>query len=85
MQKNLAAFGVGHNRGPPLDDIRGGYATDEQLAKARGISLRTQRLERQRGGGPPFVRDGRQILYPIDGYRAYLNSNMVQPVRGAAT
>jgi hypothetical protein len=64
-----------------LQDVRAGYLTEEQLGEKRNKSPRTLRLERQRGKGPPYVRDGRQVLYPISEYRAWLVSKMVQPVR----
>ena len=51
-----------------LNDIRRGYATPRQMVKIRNKSERQQRLERQRGVGPPYVRDGRLVLYSIPGY-----------------
>jgi len=62
-------------------DIFDGYVTDREMAAQRGITPRTLRDERQRGNGPPFVRDRRTILYPIAGYRDWLRSNEQRPVR----
>ena len=69
-----------------LNDIRRGYATPRQMVKIRNKSERQQRLERQRGVGPPYVRDGRLVLYSIPGYLQYLEANTRLPVheRGAA-
>ena len=36
-----------------MPNVRGGYATDPQMAEARNKSERQQRAERQRGEGPP--------------------------------
>jgi hypothetical protein len=62
-------------------DILAGYAPEDQIAEARGVVKRTLRLERQRGSGPPFVKMGKQILYPIEGFRDWLKANERHPVR----
>jgi hypothetical protein len=63
---------------PPLLD---GYLTDDEAARQRGKSTRALRDERQRGIGPPYTRDGRRILYPVDGFRDWLRANERLPVR----
>lgn len=63
--------------------IRDGYATERETAKARRKSLRALRAERQAGRGPPYTRDARDILYPIDVYRRWFVENTHQPVRVA--
>lgn len=65
----------------PLDD----YLPDSEMAKRRGVTVRTQRAERQRGDGPPWVRDGQKIYYPIVGYRDWLKARERQPVRSVLT
>ena len=62
-------------------DVLAGYISDRDLARERKISERTQRLERQRGDGPPFAKIGNQIFYPIDDFRAWLASRVIRPVR----
>jgi hypothetical protein len=57
------------------------YLPDEEMAKVRRVTPRTQRAERQRGNGPPFVRDGKKIYYPLDGFRDWLKARTCQPVR----
>lgn len=42
---------------------------------------RALRDERQRGRGPPYVRDGRNIWYPVQGFLEWMRANEVQPVR----
>jgi hypothetical protein len=61
--------------------ILAGYAPEDEIAKARGVGKRTLRAERQRGMGPPFVKIGKQILYPIEGFRNWLKANERHPVR----
>jgi hypothetical protein len=61
--------------------ILAGYAPEDEIAEARGVGKRTLRAERQRGDGPPFVKMGKQILYPIEGFRAWLKANERHPVR----
>jgi hypothetical protein len=61
----------------PLAD----YWPDSEMAKIRGVTPRTQRAERQRGDGPPYVRDGKKIYYPLAGFREWLKAREHQPVR----
>jgi hypothetical protein len=55
--------------------LRAGWLSDREMAEARGKSTRAQRDERQRRAGPPWTRDGRDVLYSIEGYREWLASN----------
>ena len=64
----------------PLAD----YVPDEKMAHIRRVTPRTQRAERQRGDGPPYVKDGKKIYYFVPGYREWLKAHMKQPVRGPA-
>lgn len=57
------------------------YWTEDQMAELRKKTPRTLRAERQRGDGPPWVRDGRTILYWIPGYGRWLTAKTRQPVR----
>jgi hypothetical protein len=61
-----------------------GYLTEDEYAAQRRKTKRTLRAERQRGDGPPYVKDGKSILYPIDGSRAWLKAMERQPVRSPA-
>jgi hypothetical protein len=65
-------------------DLLTGYMVEPEMAEARHKKPRTLRLERQRGDGPPWVRDGRTILYPIDGFREWLKARERHPVRERA-
>jgi hypothetical protein len=62
---------------PSLRDL--GYLTDDELAELRGVERTSLRNERSKGRGPAFTRMGRQIVYPIDGVRAWLAANTTKP------
>jgi hypothetical protein len=51
------------------------------MAAQRKKTLRTLRYERQRGEGPPYVRDRRTVLYSVEGFRDWLRANENHPVR----
>ncbi len=63
------------------EDVFAGYLSEEEIAAQRGKSTRTLRAERQAGVGPPYVRDGRSVLYPVEGFRAWLQASERLPVR----
>lgn len=50
--------------------------TERELAELRGCSPRTIAVERQRGGGVPFVRWGRSILYRWEDIQSFLAANV---------
>jgi hypothetical protein len=64
--------------GNPLSD----FLLDGPMARLRGVTERTQRAERLRGDGPPYVKDGRKIYYYVPGYREWLKARLTRPVRG---
>jgi hypothetical protein len=64
-----------------LDDPLAGYLSEDRIAEKRRVSKRTLRSERQRGAGPPFVKLGKQVFYPLDGFRGWLKAIERQPVR----
>jgi hypothetical protein len=63
-------------------DPLAGYLPEAEMAKSRKVTPRTLRAERQRGDGPPYVKDGKKVFYPIDGFRAWLKGMERHPVRG---
>ena len=63
----------------PLD----GYYSEAKMASERKKTPRTLRAERQRGEGPPYVKDGKKIYYPLSGFREWLKSREHRPVRSA--
>jgi hypothetical protein len=58
----------------PTSRLLEGYLTEEQLARETDKSCRTLRAWRQKRIGPPFVMWGATVLYPRDGFSAYLKS-----------
>jgi hypothetical protein len=64
-----------------IGELRAGWLSERDMAKARGKSLRALSLERLRGVGPPWTKDGSSVLYNIEGYRKWLVANERSPVR----
>ena len=60
------------------------YLSDRDMAQLRGVTERALRAERQRGDGPPYLKDCRKIYYHVPGYRDWLRARLRQPVRGPA-
>jgi hypothetical protein len=57
------------------------YLTEERIAAEIGKGERTLRQMRQKRTGPPFVKFGQTILYPRDGFLAWLKSLEQSPPR----
>jgi hypothetical protein len=66
---------------PPMGGLLDGYLNEDEEASALGVVTRTLRSWRQRGEGPPYVKVGRQVFYPIDDGTAWLKTNVRAPVR----
>jgi hypothetical protein len=70
----------------PIMTALDNHLTDEELAKElkkkTGFGCeRTLRKWRDQRVGPPWIKFGRSILYPIDGFEAWLKAQVQQPVR----
>ena len=63
------------------DDLKAelGMADEADLAQLRGIKIEALRNERSKGLGPPWVKIGKKILYPIAGLKADIAKQMVVP------
>jgi hypothetical protein len=62
------------------------HRTEKELAKQLNDRTgtgceRTLRKWRQRRIGPPWVKIGRVVLYPNDGFEQWLRAQVQQPVR----
>ena len=68
----------------PTQRLFDGHWTAAEFSAQRNKSERTLRLERQRGVGPPYVRDGRNIYYPVDTARAWLREQLRHAARTGA-
>jgi hypothetical protein len=62
-----------------------GYTSERQTAEALGKKVRTLRLWRWRGEGPPYVKLGAQVYYRDEAVAAWLLRHEVQPVRELVT
>jgi hypothetical protein len=61
-----------------------GYLTEDEISREAKKSKRTLREERLKGVGAPFIRWGKTVLYPRDGFLAWLKSIEQKPRRTAA-
>ena len=62
-------------------NLLAGYIPEADVAKARGVVLRTLRKERQIGEGPPYVVINRAVYYSETGWREWLQSIEKKAVR----
>jgi len=60
-----------------------GYWPEDKFVALRKVKPASLRNERCRGGGPPFARIGREILYPIKECREWLAKQVVTPKQPA--
>lgn len=58
-----------------------GYLTDDEQARVLLLTPRTLRNWRRLGKGPPYVRVGKRIFYPLAGNAAWLKANEQTPVQ----
>ena len=59
------------------------FDEDDVLALRNLKSKQTLQNERSSGKGPPYVRIGNSIFYPIAKFKAYIAKNTVTPKRTA--
>jgi hypothetical protein len=55
--------------------------SEEEFAAQRKVVTRTLRAERQAGLGPPYLKDGRRVYYPISKAREWLAQKVCSPAR----
>jgi hypothetical protein len=55
-------------------NLLAGYLTEEEMSVETGKARRTLRQIRNQRTGPPWVKFGKTVLYPRDGFLAYLKS-----------
>jgi hypothetical protein len=48
------------------------YLTTREVARVRRMSLDSLAHERARGAGPPWIKDGGRVLYPVRALGEYL-------------
>ena len=54
------------------------YLTVEETAKLFSLEKNTLNTQRSRGTGPPYVKIGSKILYPVEGVREYMKKHLVK-------
>jgi len=60
-------------------ETRLGLVPEAEYAKMRGVQVEALRNERAKNLGPPYVKDGRAVFYPIDGLRKYIANQARTP------
>ena len=60
-----------------MNDFGQRYLTTTEAAALRRKRVQTLRKERWRGDGPPYIRDGGRILYPLRELERWLADHMV--------
>ena len=58
------------------------YLTVEETAKLFFLEKNTLNTQRSRGIGPPYVKIGSRILYPVEGVREYMRNHLVKTTSG---
>lgn len=56
------------------------YLTSKEVALRRRRSTQALVMERKRGQGPPYIRDGRRYLYREDDIERWLANHWVDPI-----
>lgn len=69
---------------PDSNELFAGFLSETEFCAAINKTPRTARLWRKRRYGPPYVRIGREIYYPVDDAQRWLRSQMQLPVRAKA-
>lgn len=54
--------------------------TPEEVEKLYSLSIRTLKTDRCRGQGPPYIKDGRKVLYVQEELRKYLKERRVMTI-----
>ena len=66
-----ASYEAPTDRVPSIYDFN---HTEEEAAEGLGIAVISLRKRRAQGLAPPSVKVGREVLYPKDPFRAYLQN-----------
>jgi hypothetical protein len=59
-----------------------GYLSDAELCEQLDIIDRTARRWRQTGEGPPYVKIGVSVFYPVEDFHKWLKKRIQQAARG---
>lgn len=61
-----------------------GLVSESEVCELRNMKLGSLRNERARAKGPPFVKLGRSVKYPLAGLKAYIAANTIDPEKSRA-
>jgi hypothetical protein len=56
-----------------------GLVAEAEYARMRGVDVFALRNERCKNLGPPYIKDGRAVFYPIEGLRKYMAKQAITP------
>jgi hypothetical protein len=62
------------NSASAIEQALANYMTEDQAAAALGRTRRTLREWRKQETGPPYIKHIKLVLYPVDGFAAWLKS-----------
>ena len=54
------------------------YLSADDVAKLFSLEKNTLNTQRSRGVGPPYVKIGAKVLYPVEGVREYMKSHLIK-------
>jgi hypothetical protein len=72
MTENEITQDEGNGGAAPAPRLLEGYIPGDELCRQLAIIPRTARKWRQSGEGPPFVKVGGAIYYPVAGFHHWL-------------
>ena len=72
------------DKDPASNSVFQGFVTEAELARQRGVSLRTCQRDRALRQAPPHVIIGRQIYYRIEAVREWMLAQERRPTRSNA-
>jgi predicted site-specific integrase-resolvase len=66
-----------------MDDDAKKYLTPEEAGRFIGAAVQTMARWRCEGGGPPFIRVGRKIMYAAEDLTAWMNARRMASTSAA--
>ena len=55
------------------------YLTPKEAADLLRTTKAALAVRRSRDSGPPYIKEGNRVLYPLDALTAYLVANTIHP------
>lgn len=60
------------------------YLTPAEAADLLRTTKAALAVRRSRDAGPPYIKEGNRVLYPLDALTAYLEANTIHPTQAAS-